>query len=87
MSTQPIDVLAVLARMEEETARAVITHEEKHLRHWDAFLGEVMNTRAAVAELIEALRLADAALSGAHMDMAAVEKKVRAALSRVGGAS
>ncbi len=38
-----------------------------------------------VAELVEALRLADAALSGANMNMRAVEKRVRAALARIGG--
>lgn len=36
-----------------------------------------------MAELVEALRMADAALSGANMNMAAVEKKVKAALATV----
>jgi hypothetical protein len=37
------------------------------------------------AELLEALRLADAALAGANMDMKAVEKKVKAALAKATG--
>lgn len=41
--------------------------------------------RAEAARLREALRLADAALSGAHMNMSAVEKKVRAALAKEPG--
>jgi hypothetical protein len=36
--------------------------------------------QARIAELEEALALADATLSGANMDRAAVERKVRAAL-------
>lgn len=36
-----------------------------------------------VAELVEALRLADAALSGANMNMEVVEKKVKAALTLI----
>lgn len=37
--------------------------------------------KTALAELIEALRLADAMLSGANMNARVVERKVRAALS------
>ena len=35
-----------------------------------------------IEELVEALALADGALSGANMDMVAVERKVRAALAK-----
>ena len=39
--------------------------------------------RADIAdELLEALQMADAALSGANMDMKAVERKARAAIAR-----
>jgi hypothetical protein len=41
---------------------------------------EIERLRAERDRLREALRLADAALSGANMNMNAVEKKVRAAL-------
>lgn len=34
-------------------------------------------------ELVEALKLADAVFSGAHMDMRVVERKIRAALANV----
>jgi len=40
--------------------------------------------RSANAELVEALQLADAAMSGANMNMNVVEKKVRAALAKAG---
>jgi hypothetical protein len=43
-------------------------------------LGEIANLEAERDRLREALRLADAALSGANMNIGAVEKKVRAAL-------
>jgi hypothetical protein len=49
--------------------------------------GQLMMRRAAadrIEELKEALRLADAALSGANMNMGVVEKKVRAALKETG---
>ena len=36
-------------------------------------------------ELLEALELADAALSGANMDMKAVERKVKAAIAKARG--
>lgn len=42
---------------------------------------------AASKLMLEALELADAALSGANMNMAVVEKKVKAALSKARGAS
>ena len=38
-----------------------------------------------IAELLEALKLADAALSGANMDMRVVERKVRAAIAKAEG--
>jgi hypothetical protein len=38
--------------------------------------------KARIEELVEALALADGALSGANMDMVAVERKVRAALAK-----
>jgi len=47
-------------------------HREEHRRR--------MHAEAERDRLREALRLADAALSGANMNMGAVEKKVRAAL-------
>ncbi len=37
-----------------------------------------------IAALVEALRLADAALSGANMNMSAVKRKVHAALAALG---
>ena len=40
--------------------------------------------RALNAELVEALRCADAMLSGANMDAKAVKRKVRAALTKAG---
>jgi hypothetical protein len=40
---------------------------------------------ALMDELVEALRLADAALSGANMNMEVVEKKVKAVLAKLGG--
>lgn len=43
-------------------------------------LAKLREARLRIAELEEALRLADAALSGANMNMKVVEKKVRAAL-------
>jgi hypothetical protein len=43
-------------------------------------VAEAERLRAERDRLREALRLADAALSGANMNMGAVEKKVRAAL-------
>ena len=44
---------------------------------------EVIRLRALNAELVEALRCADAMLSGANMDAKAVERKVAAALAKV----
>lgn len=40
---------------------------------------------AAAPELLEALELADAALSGANMDMKIVEKRIKSALAKAKG--
>lgn len=40
---------------------------------------------SAAPELLEALELADAALSGANMDMKVVERKVKAAIAKARG--
>lgn len=40
---------------------------------------------AAAPDLLEALELADAALSGANMNMSVVQRKVKAAIARVKG--
>lgn len=40
---------------------------------------------AAAPDLLEALEMADAALSGANMDMKAVERKTRAAIAKAKG--
>ena len=45
---------------------------------------ELRRLHALNAELVEALRCADAMLSGANMDAKAVERKVSAALAKVG---
>lgn len=45
---------------------------------------ELRRLHALNAELVEALRCADAMLSGANMDAKAVERKVRAALAKAG---
>ena len=42
---------------------------------------------AAAPELLEALKLADAMLSGSNMNAKAVEKKVRAAIAKATGES
>ena len=47
--------------------------------------GDLKAAQARIAELTEALKLADGVLSGANMNRAVVERKVRAALG--GGAS
>ena len=44
---------------------------------------EIAGLKALNAELVEALRCADAMLSGANMDAKAVERKVSAALAKV----
>jgi hypothetical protein len=44
---------------------------------------ELRRLHSLNAELVEALRCADALLSGANMDAKAVERKVAAALARV----
>ena len=44
---------------------------------------ELRRLHALNAELVEALRCADAMLSGANMDAKAVERKVSAALAKV----
>jgi chromosome segregation ATPase len=64
--------------------QARIADLETHNRELIAgiFAGQVreQNLEARIAELTEALALANATLSGANMDRAAVERKVRAAL-------
>ena len=52
----------------------------KRLRHGTAGDKERHNAADRIEKLEEALRLADAALSGANMNMKIVEKKVRKAL-------
>lgn len=52
---------------------------------YGALCDERIGLRAEAARLREALLLADAALSGAHMNMSAVEKKVRTALAKEPG--
>ena len=42
---------------------------------------------AAASDLLEALRLADATLSGANMNKKVVERKVRAAIAKATGAT
>lgn len=49
---------------------------------WRDKVGEIAALRARIAELTEALHLADATLSGANMNRAVVERKIRAALSQ-----
>lgn len=66
--------------------------------HWDGFIQKYWrsargdkeihaNARliAAAPDLLEALELADAALSGANMNMQVVERKVRAAIAKAKG--
>jgi len=50
------------------------------------FEGDLLQTKydaqaATIKALVEALRLADAALSGANMNIVVVERKVRAAIA------
>ena len=49
----------------------------------EAAAAELRRLHALNAELVEALRCADAMLSGANMDAKAVERKVSAALAKV----
>ena len=51
----------------------------------DQAAAELRRLHEVNAELLEALRMADAALAGANMDMKAVEKKVKAALAKATG--
>lgn len=53
--------------------------------HWAASQTVKYIRADKVAALVEALQLADAALSGANMNMAVVEMKVRAALAAFKG--
>ena len=47
----------------------------------DAYIDDyILDAKAEIARLREALLLADAVLSGANMNMKVVEKKIRAAL-------
>lgn len=68
--------------------------------HWDGFVQEFWrsargdkeiqaNARliAAAPEMLEALELANAALSGANMNLRTVEQKVRAAIAKATGAA
>lgn len=45
----------------------------------------VVHAANSTIELLEALRLADAALSGANMNMDVVEKKVKSAIDKARG--
>lgn len=83
MSTQPevlirADELEAIGA-ESSLARAMAAHSLRLLYAENQRLHEVN------AELLEALLLADAMLSGANMDAKAVEKKVRAALAKATG--
>ena len=83
MSTQPevlirADELEAIGA-ESSLARAMGAHSLRLLYAENQRLHEVN------AELLEALLLADAMLSGANMDAKAVEKKVRAALAKATG--
>ena len=63
------------------------------IQHWTGLpialhveaAAELRRLHEVNAELLEALLLADAMLSGANMDAKAVEKKVRAALAKATG--
>lgn len=54
--------------------------EEFHHR-----MAAMIESHTAASELLGALEMADAALFGANMDMAAVERKVRAAIAKARG--
>jgi hypothetical protein len=51
----------------------------------NAAIARAEQAEARVAELEAALRLADAALGGANMNMSVIERKIKVALSREGG--
>lgn len=83
MSTQPevlirADELEAIGA-ESSLARAMAAHSLRLL------YAENQNLHEVNAELVEALLLADAMLSGANMDAKAVERKVRSAIAKATG--
>ena len=68
-----------------------IRYEDSSIRYGEGCEVEVVAAydydalKAVNGELLEALELADAALSGANMDMKVVERKVKAAIAKVRG--
>lgn len=80
------DIVERLYEMADDTTHELAAEEITRLRaEIERLRAERDAARAEAARLREALRLADAALSGAHMNMSAVEKKVRAALAKEPG--
>lgn len=68
-----------------------IRYEDSNIRYGEGCEVEVVSAydydalKAVNAELLEALELADAALSGASMDMKVVERKVKGAIAKSRG--
>lgn len=68
-----------------------IRYEESNIRYGEGCEVEVVAAydydalKAVNAELLEALELADAALSGANMNMKVVERKVKDAIAKSRG--
>ena len=68
-----------------------IRYEDSNIRYGEGCEVEVVAAydydalKAVMGELLEALELADAALSGANMDMKVVERKVKDAIAKARG--